>query len=208
MFTGLVQNTAPVIQTQKKDSGLEITLGVLNESSLEDSSRKNQVGDSVAVDGVCLTLEKTTPKEMKFTLGRETLQVTAWNSDSLKGKKMNIESSLKVGDPVGGQWLTGHVDGKARVEEAFFQDEKLIVSLPQEFEKFIFRKGWIALNGVSLTIHEVIEKNKIRLGIIPETLKRTNLKYLQKGSFVTFEVCYTTRVLVHLFEEKMIQKSS
>ena len=194
MFTGLVQKVSPVIQVQERNKVLQITL--------ENLIGNAQVGDSIAVDGICLTLEKITPQEMTFALGIDTLQTTKWNHHSFENKKMNIEPSLKMGDFVGGHWLTGHIDGMAFVENLSLTGENqiLTISFPEEFYPFIWKKGFIAINGVSLTIHELIHKNKIRVGIVPETLKRTNLKDLKQGSQVTFEVCLIARGLIHHLE--------
>src|SRR5690606_10888116 len=111
----------------------------------------------------------------RYTAGLETLRVTGW-SESLKGQSLNLERSLKLGDRVHGHLVLGHVDGRATVVEV--QDEGsfriLEVALPEGYEAYIWKKGSITLNGVSLTINEVTG-SKLQVGLIPETLERTNL---------------------------------
>lgn len=195
MFTGIVSCVAPIIRAQKRDSVVEIALP----SKFLDI----QSGDSVAVDGVCLTVEKIDNSKMVFALAQDTLKTTSWSVDSLKSKVVNLEPSLKVGSFLGGHFVTGHVDGMAevasvrhpssiRIDTAYIE-----LKLPIEFKLFLFKKGYLTVNGVSLTIQEILGEGLVRLGLVPETLKRTNLSRLKKGDMVTFEVCYLTRAILN-----------
>ena len=187
MFTGIVSCSAPILRVQKRNSVIEIAL-----SSCFSDVRP---GDSVAVDGVCLTVEKIDSSEMIFALAPDTLKTTGWGLVDLEKKLVNLELSLKVGSSLGGHFVTGHVDGMAVVQESRQQMEtaNIVLKLPLEFKPFLWKKGYLTVNGVSLTVQELLGESVVRLGLVPETLKRTNLSQLKAGDFVTFEVCYLAR---------------
>ena len=191
MFTGIVAGVSSVLKVQKRNRVLELAL------QRPSYLKKIQKGDSIAVDGVCLTLEKIQSKKITVALGWDTLKTTGWNSKNLLEKKMNLEPALKVGSSLGGHWVTGHVDGMAVVQNVRFRGENqfLTLTLPSSFKKFVWPKSFLTVNGVSLTVQEIFKFGRVRLGIIPETLKRTNLSDLKTGAKVTFEVCYLTRAL-------------
>ena len=197
MFTGIVSHVSSVLKTQERDQVLELVLA--------RPADWNNIypGDSIAVNGVCLTLEKTNPDSMTFALGRDTLETTGWTIEIFKNQKMNLELALKAGDPIGGHWVTGHVDGLAVVESAVLYGENqfLTIALPKALQSFLLKKGFLTINGVSLTIQEVLKTGQARLGIVPETLKRTNLFHLKTGEKVTFEICYFTRILCHFLNK-------
>lgn len=159
------------------------------------------IGDSISHDGVCLTVEAIFDDSLQYTLGKETLQITNWNDSLLKGAELNLERSLRWGDRVHGHMVSGHVDGRAKTirREAVGANLTLTLELPEAYEAFIWKKGSICLNGVSLTINQV-EKCRFTVGLIPETLKRTNLSSLQAGDFVNFEVDQFARGLQRFFE--------
>ena len=203
MFTGIVSHVSSVLSTQERDHVLELKLS-------RPADWKNiHPGDSIAVNGVCLTLEKADSSSITFALGRDTLETTGWTIKKLENQKMNLEPALKVGDPIGGHWVTGHVDGLAVVESAVLYGENqfLTIALPEKFQSFLLKKGFIALNGVSLTVQEVLKTGQARLGIVPETLKRTNLSQIKDKDKVTFEICYFTRILRH-FSKKAQENSN
>ena len=193
MFTGIVSHISSVLKTQERDQVLELIL-----ARPADWDNINP-GDSIAVNGVCLTLEKTDSNSITFALGCDTLETTGWTIQTLTDQKMNLELALKAGDPIGGHWVTGHVDGTAVVKSAIFHGENqvLTIALPEKFQSFLLKKGFLTVNGVSLTVQEVLKTGQARLGIVPETLKRTNLFQLKAGEKVTFEICYFTRILYH-----------
>jgi len=215
MFTGIVSCSAQIIKARKRDSVIEIAL----------PSRLSgvQSGDSVAVDGVCVTVEKIDSLEMIFALAQDTLKATGWNVDNLNSKVVNLEPSLKVSSSLGGHFVTGHVDGMAEVQKiqinptlsqrstSFSRKREssnpietayVVLKLPKEFKPFLFKKGYLTVNGVSLTIQEILGDSLVRLGLIPETLKRTNLSQIKEGGLVTFEVCYLTRAVLNHFSRK------
>lgn len=207
MFTGIVSCSAPILKARKRNSVIEIVLP----SKFSDV----RSGDSVAVDGVCLTVEKIDSSEMVFALAQDTLIATGWNLKNLENKNVNLEPSLKMGSSLGGHFVTGHVDGIAEVQKispsspqhpsslrrqessTLTETAYAVLKLPKEFKPFLFKKGYLTVNGVSLTIQEILGDSLVRLGLVPETLKRTNLSQLKEGDQVTFEVCYLTRTIVN-----------
>ena len=188
MFSGLVTAKTSVLKIKEQDSLLELNL------KRPQSFEKLKIGESIALNGICLTLKSFDDQSMNFDLGPETLQVTGWTAEGLKNKVLNLELSLTLKDTVGGQILTGHVDGLAVVTQFKKQGESyfLTVQIPKKFKKFIWEKGYLALNGVSLTVNK-IKGTKVDLCLIPETLKQSNLSLIKIGDSLNFEVDYMSR---------------
>ena len=196
MFTGIIQAISPVLSSQAHEDEWKIQV----QRPVLFSNVK--VGDSVAVNGVCLTIESITVQSLVFHLGLETMKITQWHKQSLKGQWMNLEPALKVGDFVGGHFVTGHVDGLAHsIKVTKTKNSRLIeIQVPREFQKYFWKKAFISLNGVSLTINEV-QGDRLFLCLVPETLKRTNLRNLKSGQAVLFEVDSQARALISTFQK-------
>lgn len=196
MFSGIIETTARLKAWAERDGVAQI--------SLERPSHFNDlhIGDSVAVDGVCLTVEKFTDEQMFFALGPETLRVTEWHPDRVIERAMNVERSLRFGDRIHGHLVTGHVDALGRIVgiERSGESTTLRIALPNHLKDFVWAKGSVAVNGVSLTINRV-EGAEFWVGLIPETLKRTNLGRLQIGDPVNLEIDNMARGLVHLVRQ-------
>ncbi len=192
MFSGIVETTSRISQVNEREQVLEIQ--VERPPAFKDLS----IGDSIAVDGVCLTLEKFDAKTLTFALAAETLQVTGWNASSVIDRVVNLERSLRLSDRIHGHLVTGHVDMLGIVESAEAQGEglKLTIGFPKKFAPYIWSKGSIAINGVSLTLNQTAAQ-EFQVGLIPETLKRTNLGRLKKGASVNLEIDNMARGLVH-----------
>ena len=169
--------------------------------SLSDSFADLKKGDSVALDGVCLTLEDISSQQMQFHLGQETLEITRWTRENLQNRKINVEPALRARDFVGGHFVTGHVDGLAEVLDLAPKGAGLLMKLkvPSSYKKFFWKKGFITVSGVSLTLNEV-EGRELSLSLIPETLKRTNLSEKKIGDICTFEIDFFSRALVSRLE--------
>jgi len=152
-----------------------------------DTSTWN-LGDSVAVDGCCLTITAL-PEAGEFaaTLSQETLNLTR-HSNVKTGERVNLEPALCVGDPLGGHIVTGHVDGIATVKEIreIGEHRELHFSVPASLAKYVVKKGSVAINGTSLTVNEV-DNCCFTVNLIPHTLAHTNLGELSRGSSVNFE---------------------
>lgn len=178
MFTGIIKSVGRVKKTSLKS--LKITLGVLANP-----------GESISVNGVCLTLNE----KGEFDVMKETLKKT--NLGSLKaGDNVNIEPALSVSDKLSGHFVTGHVDFASRVLS--FKDNILCVAVPVNYSRFFAMKGSVAVNGVSLTICD-LSGNSFSVSLVNFTLKNTNLGFLKEGDLVNIEVDliakYTERIL-------------
>jgi riboflavin synthase len=198
LFSGIIETTGRVIQALDRSGVLQISI-----EKPQGFSDLN-IGDSIACDGVCLTLEAFDAKSMQFALGPETLRVTGWTIESVTGRAMNLERSLRLGDRLHGHLVTGHVDQRSRVVEALSAGETLALSIaiPESLNEYIWSKGSIAVNGVSLTINQVTAQT-FQVGLIPETLKRTNLSELKCGDDVNLEADNMARGLVHFARLKV-----
>ncbi len=189
MFSGIVKKVEPIVGV--RSCGRELKIQVRRPQMKCFSNLK--LGESVAVDGVCLTLEKLSSKMMQFHLGEETLNITGSIYWKQKNRLINLELPLRMGQFVGGHFVSGHIDGmaqiisvqranqvvrskKARSVRNFMKSGSFVIELklPNKFKDFFWNKCFIALNGVSLTVNKVI-KNKLSVCLIPETLKCTNL---------------------------------
>jgi riboflavin synthase len=203
MFTGLVQDTARVVSYAKDPSSDCWNLWV--ETRLPTKQWK--LGDSIANNGVCLTIVKIQADEIQaagenkatrilFQVGPETLKVT--NFENLKeGQGVHLESSLRAGDPLGGHWVSGHVDSCAILKD--IQQGQEVLTLCFELEKktaaqvapFLVKKGSIAVDGVSLTVNEVRDtadgSTEFEVTLIPHTLQLTRFEQLKKGDRVNLE---------------------
>ncbi len=182
MFTGIVQ--AKGLIREIKDRG--DALSMLVEST--GFFKNNHVGDSIANDGVCLTVESCTENEAVFCLIRQTVANTAFGKRKA-GDHVNLEQPCRPDSFMGGHFVMGHVDACATVLEVVPRETGVEVDLeiPETLRKYIIRRGSITLNGISLTVADKFE-DKIRVAIIPETLEKTNLAAWKPGDPVNVEV--------------------
>ena len=196
MFSGIVETTSKINAITFTESTMQIT--VERPEFFNDLA----IGHSVAVNGVCLTVEKFDANEMVFTLGPETLKITGWKSKLYLGAELNLERSLKFSDRIHGSLVTGHVDNTARVVEIQRLETTLIMKfeISSQFKIFVWNKGTICVNGVSLTINNVKPMGssfEIEVCLIPETLTRTNLKNVKIDDMVTIEYDYVAKILTN-----------
>jgi len=195
MFTGIVEKTGKLKKITKKNSKVYFTIEVKN------FLKQTKIGDSLACDGVCLTVVEKTVNNFTVELMPETLRRTKF-IDAKIGDEINLEKSLKVGGQLDGHFVLGHVDAVGIVSkvEADGEYTNLIIKVPTEFTKYLAFKGSATINGVSLTIAEA-KKNNLKVCLISHTLELTNLKELKKGDKVNLEVDVIARYL-----EKLLQK--
>ena len=190
VFTGIVEGTGIISKIARKENLSTITVGTpfnFNEGI--------QVGASVCVDGVCLTVTKINQDSLEFDLIIETLKVTTFGS--IKEKTIvNLERSMKLGDEIGGHMISGHVFDTATITKISEPENNYILTLNivPNLQKYIFSKGYISLNGISLTIGEVNKTaNTFTVYIIPETLRLTNLINKLVGDSINIEIETQTR---------------
>ncbi|MFL2736697.1 MAG: riboflavin synthase subunit alpha [Gammaproteobacteria bacterium] len=190
MFSGIVQTTSKKITFEVKDYGYKLSILVS-----ENFTKKIKKGDSVSVNGVCLTVVDFKKNLLIFDVIHESIKLTNL-LESYESRPFNLERSLKVGDEVGGHFVSGHVHDVAEVISFKNDKEKILkVKIPKSIKDYIFKKGYIAINGISLTVVEV-KTNFFTMSIIPETYSSTNLIYLKKKDFVNVEADQQTISIV------------
>ncbi|KHD88245.1 MAG: riboflavin synthase subunit alpha [Bdellovibrio sp. ArHS] len=195
MFSGIVEAVMPIVSSEELHNAFRIQ--VKKPKEFNDI----KLGDSIACDGVCLTVEAFSDDLMTFALAAETIKVLNWNPQSWIGKKMNLERSLRFGDRIHGHLVTGHVDSLGEVLRSDLDGESLFidVKVQDSILPFVWKKGSITLNGVSLTVNE-LQDHVVSVCLIPETIKRTNLGELKKGSSVNVEPDYMARAIQRSLE--------
>jgi riboflavin synthase len=188
MFTGIIQAIGHIqsVKPQGSDVCLEIVADALELSDVA-------LGDSIAVNGVCLTVERLMSQSFQVHVSAETLACTT-GLDVLG--EVNLEKALRLSDRLGGHLVSGHVDGVGEVTrfEAVGDCCLLAVQAPHSISRYIAVKGSITVNGISLTVN-TIEKDIFSVNLIPHTLQATNLKQLQLGNKVNLEVDLVARYL-------------
>lgn len=187
MFTGIVQAMGEVVDAQPRDGDLVLTLdaGALAERV---EARRLATGESICVNGVCLTVIRFDGRQFVADVSRETLSVTTLGSLG-PGDKVNLEAALRAGDPLGGHLVSGHVDAVARVAglERDARSLCLAVDVPPALMRFIVPKGSVTLDGVSLTVNQV-EGQRLSVNLIPHTVAATTFSAVKPGSRLNLEV--------------------
>ena len=181
MFTGIVQSLGKLIALHKK-AFPELIVEVSPHRALA-------IGDSVAVNGACLTVVKIKDRQVTFDLSRETLSRSNF-ADLVRGSVVNIELPLTLNDLVSGHLVSGHLDGTVRTRSINRSAEHFTFAFTfsqSQWRPFLVHKGSVALNGISLTLSEVGESS-FAVEIIPHTLKTTNLGFLKVGDRVNLEL--------------------
>ena len=181
MFTGLIEEVGSVVAVRVSDRGSQLQIAAPH------TAKKIRNGNSVAVNGCCLTVSSHLGNQLTFDLLEETVGRT--NLRVLRPEApVNLERALSADRCIGGHFVQGHVDGTSRIlafEESGL-DHRLEVELPAEFAHYVVNKGSIALNGISLTIAEVLPKSFV-VWLIPYTKSRTNLDCAQTGDLLNLE---------------------
>lgn len=193
MFTGLVETTGRVRSLERLGAQARLSLEIPFAAELE-------MGESVAVNGCCLTVADIDPAGASFDLLAQTLAVTSLG-DLEKDSIVNLERALQVGDRFGGHFVQGHVDATGSVVslEASGQDHIFDVSLPPEIERLCIDKGSLCVDGISLTIAE-LSQGKARFWITPHTFQATHLPALKAGARVNLEADLLAKHVAKLME--------
>jgi len=183
MFTGIIQTCGKIAELKKLGDALQMK--IFAENYFANTKR----GDSVANDGVCLTVESCTANEAVFTMIKQTIDNTSF-CKATTGGLVNLELPCRPDSLMGGHFVMGHVDSIAKVTQVVKRETGLEIDLeiPENLSKYVIHRGSIALNGISLTVAELPEKNIIRVAIIPETIKVTNIGCWEMDSLVNVEV--------------------
>ena len=200
MFTGIVQGTG-TIQSMSGESVRRFIID-FNEVSTDNL----QIGASVAINGVCLTVVEQNNKLVSFDVIPETIDRTTF-SDSQVGDKVNLERSLKIGDELGGHLLSGHVMGIGEIDYILTGEDNTDIRIIAESNimKYINSKGYVAIDGISLTIGEV-SSNSFMLHLIPETLRITTIGDKTIEYRVNIEIDSMTQTIVSTVERIMEDK--
>ncbi|KAF0205670.1 MAG: riboflavin [Gallionellaceae bacterium] len=182
MFSGIIADVGTITSAQNRDGGLRLSV-TTEELGMDDV----QLGDSIAVSGVCLTVVKIDGKVFTVDVSRETLDCTIGLEK--QGALVNLEKALRLSDRLGGHLVSGHVDGVGDV--VAFNDIgeswRLIVRAPHALAKYIAVKGSITINGVSLTVNHVAG-SEFEVNLIPHTLAVTTLNQICAGAKVNLEI--------------------
>ena len=190
MFTGIITGIGTIQKIERKSNAdLEFTI----ETPYQDA----EIGESIAIEGVCLTVVPSSNKSgtYLFYVSPETLSKTTFESFKV-GRKVNLERALKVGDRLSGHWVQGHVDGIATLASVKKEHSSTVLGfkLPSDLAVFTVEKGSICIDGISLTINS-IENSTIYLNIIPHTWEQTTLSQKQVGQASNVEVDVVAKYL-------------
>lgn len=188
MFTGIIQAVGKIAAIEPLEQGVRLTIdaGILDMSDVA-------VGDSIAANGVCLTVIDKTAGGYKVDVSRETLNCTAGLGEL---GEVNLEKALRLADRLGGHLVSGHVDGVGEVVKfaPVGESHELVIRAPKGLARYIAYKGSITVNGVSLTVNWV-KGEEFSINLIPHTIEATNLKHLKAGAWVNLEVDLVARYL-------------
>jgi len=198
MFTGIIKEIGTVVS----QGGGRITVAA------GDIASSSRLGESVAVSGVCLTAVDISPPRVTMDVLEETIART--NLGQLKpGDIVNLEPALKVGGELGGHFVTGHIDGEGKLVSRRQSDRDWIfrIELPKGVEKYMVEKGSITIEGISLTISEVVE-NIIVVHIIPHTFSHTNLREKREGDSLNIEADLLGKYVISFLEKREAPDSS
>lgn len=198
MFTGIVQEIGELLRSDPRAGGggtedrrVEIAFGSIAPARL-------QLGASIAVDGVCLTVAQLGSRSFEADVSGETLRVTTLGAKRAGGR-VNLEPALRAGDSLGGHWVSGHVDDVATVQSVATdaRSRQIQLAAPAPLARYIARKGSVTLDGVSLTVNDVAGTN-FSINLIPHTLEVTTLGSLEAGARVNLEIDLLARYVERL----------
>ena len=201
MFTGIIQGTAEIVDVVEREAFRTHTLRFPRESV-----EGLRPGASVAHNGCCLTVTAIQDDLVSFDLMQETLRVT--NLGTLKkGERVNFERAARFGDEIGGHQMSGHISCTAGVIEVIKSENnhQIRFLLPEEFSRYLFAKGYIGIDGISLTLGQV-SGPAFDVNLIPETLARTNIGGRRPGDRVNIEIDPQTQAIVDTVERILNQR--
>ena len=194
MFTGIIEAIGEIKKVTPLESGIRIEIepGKLDLSDIH-------IGDSIATNGVCLTIIALVGRMLTMEVSRETLNCT--QGLDIQGQRVNLEKAMRLSERINGHLVSGHVDGIGKVEkfEPAGESRLLAIKAPASLLKYVAIKGSIAVNGVSLTVNS-IEKDEFRVNLVPHTLTATALQDLKSDTKVNLEIDLLARYLEQLLK--------
>ena len=197
MFTGIIQTIGNISRIESKDSDSHIIFKT--EKNILDDMK---IGDSISVNGVCLSIIGKTESTFSVDVSNETMRLTTFSV--LKGNNnVNLEKAMVLSDRINGHFVSGHIDGIGIVKEKKKDGRSIsfLIEFPSDLKKFVSKKGSISIDGVSLTINSV-KDNNFYVNIIPHTLSETIMSEYIEGTKVNIEVDLIARYLDKLIENK------
>jgi riboflavin synthase len=193
MFTGIIQAVGSIRAIEERDGDRRMTIDT-GSLALE----RAELGDSIAVNGVCLTAVAFDSGAFVADVSRETLAVTTLEQ-LVTGARVNLEPALTLGTPLGGHLVSGHVDGVAVMvfSEPEARSTRMVFELPDELARYVAKKGSICIDGTSLTVNDV-QGSEFGVNIVPHTLEHTIMGGYEPGTAVNLEVDLIARYLEKL----------
>jgi riboflavin synthase len=194
MFTGLIQDIGKIQSVDRRGEGISLTIS----TQLDLSAAK--IGDSISVDGVCLTITKLSGRTFSAEVSPETLRRTTLYT-AREGQPVNLEMALKMSDPLGGHLVSGHVDGTGEIIETVPEGNSIRYRfwVPAEISRFLIEKGSVAVDGISLTVVECHDQ-EFSVSVIPHTARATTLGKKKSGDRVNLE-----NDMIAKYVEKFVQ---
>jgi riboflavin synthase len=188
MFTGIIAAIGTITHSQPLEQGVRITVSA-PDFDLSDV----ELGDSIAHNGVCLTVIEKAGSTYKVDVSRETLNCTVGLGSENAEREVNLEKALRLADRLGGHLVSGHVDGVGEVVrfDRIGESHELVIRAPAALARYIAQKGSVTVDGVSLTtnrVTDVTNGSEFSINLIPHTVTVTTLKYLKPGSHVNLEI--------------------
>ncbi len=203
MFSGIVSHKSKVLKLESFSDFIRIHI-----STPKNFNKGLKKGASISVNGVCLTSKDNGNKNLKFDVIEETLLKTNLKH-ILEGDIVNLERSIKASSEIGGHLMSGHIHFTGEVKKIFEKEntKDMRISISREYSDYILEKGYIGVNGCSLTIGKVF-KNQFNIHLIPETLKITNLEKLEEKDLVNIEIDQTTIAIVDTVKKTLATQKS
>ena len=198
MFTGIVETVGEIKELVKNDSFIKVS--ILPNLNFDDV----KIGDSISVNGACLTVAELNGKILVFDIVRETLKITNLNTLEIS-KMVNLERAMLLSSRIDGHIVQGHIDGVGEIIDISTDKDntEIFIRLEEENSKNCIFKGSIAINGISLTIAD-IKKNIIKIAIIPHTLNNTTLTYVKIGDLVNIETDMLSKYVEKIMSYKNV----
>ena len=203
MFTGIVSGKGNLKKIIKCEDYISLII-----QAPKGFAKNLSKGASVSVNGVCLTVKKGRTDLLEFDVIEETLKKTNLKNIS-RSSKLNLERSMTANTEIGGHLVSGHIHGTGEVLKVINRKETkdLLIKIPSQLREYFFYKGYVALNGCSLTIGKVL-KSSFYIHLIPETVSVTNFKEIKKGDLINIEVEQTTINTVETIKRVMLERKA